>query len=140
MHPVACTRVSLPFTSSSVLRSFLSWASSWVISKRRSTLSSVHQRMQAVWMVTGRTYLVLPRNARIQKQLYPHGICHQRCRESKRVGCGVNCSQNCFRGTSKVFFRSRVSQQLPEDTTHPKLGVGTKLNNQLISVWLPEPP
>lgn len=99
------------------------------------TLSLVHQRM-----VTGRTYPVLPRNARIQKQLYLHGICHQRCRESNRVGCGVNCSQSCFRGTSKVFFRSRVSQQLPEDTTHPKLGVGTKSNNQLISVWLPEPP
>lgn len=97
-------------------------------------------RMQAVWMPSGSPCLVLPRNARIQKQQYLHGICHQRCRESKRVGCGVNYSQNCFRSTSKVFFRSRVSQQLLEDTTHPKLGVGTKLNNQLISVWLPEPP
>lgn len=40
----------------------------------------------------------------------------------------------------KVFFRIRVSQQLPEDTTHPKLGVGAKSKNHLISVWLPEPP
>lgn len=101
---------------------------------------SVSVGMQEIWMASGSACLVLPRNARIQKQQYLHDICHQRCRESRRVGCRVNYSQNCFRGISKVFFRSRVSQQLPEDTTHPKLGVGTKLNNQLISVWLPEPP
>lgn len=124
------------FKKTFVLRPFLSWASSQVISIGKSTLSPVYR-----WECRKFGWpLVLPRNARIQKQQYLHGICHQGCRESRRVGCRVNYSQNCFRGISKVFFRSRVSQQLPEDTTHPELGVGTKLNNQLISVWLPEPP
>lgn len=63
---------------------------------------------------------------------------HEKFQESRTVGSYsiVDCSQDCFKSTGKVFFKIKVAQQLPEDTTHPKLGVGTKLKNQLSSVWL----
>lgn len=84
-------------------------------------------------------FLDLPEN---WKRQYPYGPMNRDV-EQGRVQEGrmwVDWSQDCFRSTRKVFFKIRVSQQLPEDTTHPKLGVGTKLQKQLISVWLPEPP
>lgn len=152
MNLVTCLRFLLTLKVNAMKSSFLPLISSYMISKWKSTLSLGHQwecsHCRQIWITIRCIHLNCISLRNFLARGDPEAIaspCHLlpemlSTRGSRTVGCGINCSQDCFRSTRKVFFRSRVSQQLPEDTTHPKLGVGTKSKNQLISVWLPEPP